>query len=130
MAFKARAHGIVEQALTRNSSLDSGWLKVRAGEGFSFWFIMVAAGAPSVSLYVDYSPFEQDGEDTDPSTSGRTNYVTSTLGTGITTKDVLVQYACPTALKSPFVNIRLRVVEADVAAATSVTFAFCRNTEG
>lgn len=130
MAFKARTHGIIEQANTQGGTLSSGWLKVRDGSGFSFWFIQMASGAPSHSLYVDYSPFELDSEDTAPTAAGRTNYVTSTLATGVTTKGSLVQYSCPTALKSPFVSIRLRAVEAGVAAATTVTFGFCRSTEG
>ena len=128
--FKARSHGIVEQAVTRNTTKQSGWFQVRMGEGFSFWFTMTATGAPSVSLYVDYSPFELNGGANDPRSTTKTNYVTATLATAVTTKDTLIQYAAPTATKAPFVSVNLRAVEGDVAAVSSLTFVACRNTVG
>lgn len=127
MGFKAKSSGIKEQALAQAGTATGAWEKVSVGDGFSFWAYWTASGSPSLTFYVDYSPFEKDGSACAPSSTDRTNYLTATLASAVTTKDTLVRYSCPTAMTEPFVYMRLRAVEGNVAAVTTLTFVACKN---
>ncbi len=126
-----------EVAITKGATSTGSWFKVSRLQAMNIWWYMTASGSPSISLYFDYSIFPAGERQTtttmgpptfaaglfSPSYTGRTNYRTVTLGTGLTTKAAWTHVDTSAELLYPFCSARVRAVEADVAAVTTLTFA-------
>lgn len=135
MAFNSVTHSLFRESalLTKNATITGIWVPVKGAEAFHFAYYMTAAGAPSVTISIDYTfwmpGYKYTSTDTtfDPDSATRNNYVTVALGAAQTTKAAWVRFDTPSELKYPVAWIRGRAVEGDVALASTFSLITCCN---
>lgn len=123
---------LAESAIAKNATATGDWRKRPHGDAFNFWWYMTATGAPSVTIYVDYTifdpaPSKHAGGTHDPASTDRTNYRTITLASAQTTKGSWTHVDTPSELLYPWTAYRVRVTEGAGAAVTTFTLAVCSN---
>lgn len=125
-----------EVAITQAATATGAWFTCPRAQAFNIWYYCTSAGAPSVTLNFDYSIFGLESLTTTttvpptrayglfhPAYTGRTNYRTIALASGVITLDAWTHIDTPDEMKYPFASCRIRAVEANAGAVTTLTVA-------
>jgi hypothetical protein len=123
-----------EVAIVQAATSTGVWMTCPRAQAFNIWYYCTSAGAPSVTLNFDYSIFGLEALTQappgtyaygtfHPASTARTNYRTISLASGVITLNAWTHIDTPAEMKYPFASCRIRAVEADAAAVTTLTVA-------